>query len=194
LRVRVEFTPEEVNPDGFKVHQLVEAGFLRAVSVGFRPLEYTYNAEREGYDFKRAELLEVSVVPVPANQEALIAAGVGGDAARWLRRQLADGREVTTEAEARQIIANVVTDTMAGVVELDMSEAELRLTIHRAVADEVLRTEGRLVDDPEPEAGPEFELLRGAVRQALATVRNEPSDEAALRSKIETMLRERLGQ
>ena len=94
----------------------------------------------------------------------------------------------------RQIVTDAVTDTVAGVVELDMTEAELRLTIHRAVADEVLRTQGRLVDDPEPEAGPEVEWLRGAVRQALTTVRGESSGEAALRSKIETMLRERLGQ
>jgi HK97 family phage prohead protease len=58
------------------VLQLIDGGFLRATSVGFRPLKYTANAARGGYDFTEQELLEFSVVPVPANAEALIAAGM----------------------------------------------------------------------------------------------------------------------
>ena len=60
------------------VKQMVEGGFLRTVSVGFRPLEWTINEERGGIDFKRQELLEFSVVPVPANPNALIAASAKG--------------------------------------------------------------------------------------------------------------------
>ena len=47
---------------------LYNTGFLKTVSVGFKVLE------RNEYDYKiieRAELLEVSFVPVPANQNAL---------------------------------------------------------------------------------------------------------------------------
>ncbi|HXH11163.1 MAG TPA: hypothetical protein VNP04_15550 [Alphaproteobacteria bacterium] len=45
--------------------------FLRAASVGFRPLEWTYDEQRRGYNILRQELLEHSIVPVPAQAEAL---------------------------------------------------------------------------------------------------------------------------
>lgn len=48
-----------------EVSKLVDDGMLNAVSVGFIP------KERNGNVITRAELLEISIVPVPANQEAL---------------------------------------------------------------------------------------------------------------------------
>jgi len=44
---------------------------VRAASIGFRPLEPPVENEFGGRDFRRWELLEVSLVPIPANQEAL---------------------------------------------------------------------------------------------------------------------------
>lgn len=75
LSVDVDFTPRSVSESGHEVYRLVDAGFLNAVSVGFAPIEFVWNDEHKGYDFHRTELLEVSIVAVPANQEALIAAG-----------------------------------------------------------------------------------------------------------------------
>jgi len=54
--------------------QLIQDGILRAVSVGFRPLDYEPledDAPAKGWLIKAAELLEASLVSVPANQEAL---------------------------------------------------------------------------------------------------------------------------
>lgn len=56
------------------VLRLVDGGFLRATSVGFRPEKYSINEDRRGLDFTEQELLEFSIVPVPANPEALIVA------------------------------------------------------------------------------------------------------------------------
>lgn len=56
------------------VLRLVDGGFLRATSVGFRPSKYVLNEDRRGIDFTEQELLEFSIVPVPANPEALIVA------------------------------------------------------------------------------------------------------------------------
>lgn len=56
------------------VMRLVDGGFLRATSVGFRPSKYVLNEDRRGIDFTEQELLEFSIVPVPANPEALIVA------------------------------------------------------------------------------------------------------------------------
>jgi len=52
------------------IQALIDEGLVRAMSIGFRPLEETPN-DYGGYDFTRAEILEVSVVPIPANQQAL---------------------------------------------------------------------------------------------------------------------------
>lgn len=78
LIARMEFVPGEVYPFAETVRQLVEGGWLKATSVGFRPLEWVFNEQRGGFDFKRQELLEFSIVPVPANPEALIEAREAG--------------------------------------------------------------------------------------------------------------------
>jgi HK97 family phage prohead protease len=71
----VQFPPEGVYPFADTIHRLVEEGFIRSCSVGFRPLEWEFSEDRRGgIDFHRQELLELSLVPVPANAHALIEA------------------------------------------------------------------------------------------------------------------------
>jgi phage head maturation protease len=65
-----QFATADLNPMGDTVYKMLKAGFLNATSVGFLPLAHTMNDNR-GYDFTKQELLEFSVVPVPANSEAL---------------------------------------------------------------------------------------------------------------------------
>lgn len=59
---------------------LVSKGFLNAVSVGFRPIKWMWAEDRGMFaaDFAECELLEHSVVPVPAHQDALIEARAAG--------------------------------------------------------------------------------------------------------------------
>lgn len=69
--------------DANRIFALYEGGFMSAFSVGFRPLEYRFekrNAESDdmGAVFVRAELLENSAVPVPANPEAVVIKGLSG--------------------------------------------------------------------------------------------------------------------
>jgi hypothetical protein len=70
------FAPPEVSAFADMVYQLMThpKRFLRASSVGFRPLEYTLDQERMGINFLRSELVEHSVVPVPDNPRALVEA------------------------------------------------------------------------------------------------------------------------
>ena len=68
------FASKEVYPFADTVYQMLIGGFLNAVSVGFRPLKHEMNKDRGGVDFLEQELLEYSVVPVPANPEALVEA------------------------------------------------------------------------------------------------------------------------
>jgi len=74
----VLFTERDINPQGYMTYRLVKGGFLNAVSAGFRSIEHRFR--EDGIDFDKAELLEFSVVPVPANPEALVMAkGAGID-------------------------------------------------------------------------------------------------------------------
>lgn len=52
------------------IRALWEQNLLRAASIGFIPLEARDN-EHGGRDFMKSELLEISLVPIPANQEAI---------------------------------------------------------------------------------------------------------------------------
>ena len=85
LRSDVVFTSRDENEFGWQVGRLVRGGFLNACSVGFSPKKWAVNEDRGGSswspacDFLEQELLECSVVPIPANPEALVqgkAAGV----------------------------------------------------------------------------------------------------------------------
>lgn len=65
LTIKIKFASEEANPKAQQVRRLVDDGMLSTTSVGF------IQKERNGSIITRAELLEVSIVPVPANAEAL---------------------------------------------------------------------------------------------------------------------------
>ena len=95
LLASVEFAPPEAHEFADTIYQLSKGGFLNAVSVGFMPREAQEATEKEkaelgmppyGVIYSSADLLEISVVSVPANPSALVtgakslaAAGLVGD-------------------------------------------------------------------------------------------------------------------
>lgn len=78
LHATFEFAPADIHPFADQVFRLLKAGFLKAVSVGFMPLEWAYDEARGGFNFLKQSLLEVSVVPVPSNPQALLEAKRAG--------------------------------------------------------------------------------------------------------------------
>lgn len=76
LRGHLKMAPEGTSPRIDEIRKLIDAGILKAVSVGFRPVEHqprrTKNGDSvDGYLYTKSELVEVSVVSVPANPNAL---------------------------------------------------------------------------------------------------------------------------
>ena len=69
-----EFPPPGLYDLADTVYDLLSTGFLHATSVGFKPIEQTYNTTRGGQDITRQELLEFSIVSIPSNPDALMAA------------------------------------------------------------------------------------------------------------------------
>lgn len=126
--------------------QLVQDGTLNAVSVGFRPLVDGFKgSDRKtasgwnGIDFSKVELLEVSLVPVPCNPNAVL-----------------DGKSATAkDAGAPDILAAIKAL-------LDAQTAQLVAAINAAEADEVepdaddaskaadAKTKGKQDDAPPP--------------------------------------------
>ena len=77
-----------------EIRSLVEQRVLKAVSVGFRVLEYTPIDKSDpwgGWDITRSELLETSVVSVPAQQDALMAASAELGISRETQKLLTAG-------------------------------------------------------------------------------------------------------
>lgn len=78
LRATAQFATAEEYPFADTIFRLVNGGYLQATSVGFRPIKWAYDEDRRGYDIEEQELLEFSIVPVPANPEALMDAKAAG--------------------------------------------------------------------------------------------------------------------
>lgn len=72
LKARVQFAPMGIDPHIDAVRQLWAGGFLNAASVGFIPTQSEPHADKAaGFRFTKWQLLEFSIVPVPANADAL---------------------------------------------------------------------------------------------------------------------------
>lgn len=75
----ITFEPKEVNELAEKVYQKVKFGSLSTVSVGFMPFGKGYYGEgeeskgekNETFYYEGQELLEISIVNIPANPEAV---------------------------------------------------------------------------------------------------------------------------
>lgn len=70
----VTFAEADVYEFADTIFRLVKGKFIRAGSVGFLPLEWKWTKDKarpNGIDFKRQELMEFSICPIPANPNAL---------------------------------------------------------------------------------------------------------------------------
>jgi hypothetical protein len=76
LMGEVEFEPEGTNEIADKLVKKLEFGSIRATSVGFNPTEYSRGIKEHGEDpetiyFRSQDLLEWSIVNIPANPNAV---------------------------------------------------------------------------------------------------------------------------
>jgi HK97 family phage prohead protease len=80
-RISWKFVPREISAFAGMVRDLVAGGWLRALSMSWQPLEWKFSTDRNrpgGVDFLKVDLLEVSIVPIPALPDALIDARARG--------------------------------------------------------------------------------------------------------------------
>lgn len=107
LLATAEFRPEGDNAFTDDVWKALQSGFLNAVSVGFLPTVEPKIIRDEddrfaGFEFVGQELLELSVVPVPANPAALALARDLGLSAEAQRRLLVSDERAVARVAAEQ--------------------------------------------------------------------------------------------
>ncbi len=76
----IEFASSETYEFADTIYKLCREGYLNATSVGFIPIEYEKGKKESDASriFTKVELLEISIVPVPSNPEALVTARNAG--------------------------------------------------------------------------------------------------------------------
>jgi len=107
ILVRTTFLKEDANPTAERVLRMIQAGGVRAMSVGILLREYSEAQDRAGYlplNIIRSELIETSVTPVPMNPRAVLLA--------------AGGEKNTSEAKAVAELFEAVADDEAHVAQV----------------------------------------------------------------------------
>lgn len=87
---KLVFSPvfHDITPEAIAIGKMYESGILTSFSVGFRPLE------SDGTKYTKQELLEISGVPVPANQNARVIAKAAGISEKMAERIIKGDVEV----------------------------------------------------------------------------------------------------
>ena len=83
LKALIEFAP---TAEAQSVRALYVGGYMRGISVGFRPLKWSRRAASNGRRatyFARQELLEISAAPVPMHPQALAVPVINRDGQDW---------------------------------------------------------------------------------------------------------------
>ena len=90
---------DDINPKADTVFKQIIKGTLRCVSVGFIPHSLEYDEDTP--ILKDNELLEISIVPIPANANAVALAFKEGSLARkdamWMLKSMQDGAKALEE-------------------------------------------------------------------------------------------------
>ena len=105
LVVRITFEPASLNEKADKIFRKILFGSLRAVSVGFRPTSKGHKGSEERgedpdvYYYNGQELLEVSVVNIPSNANAL-KRSIEEERSGWDIEERVEGPKVVEEVRA----------------------------------------------------------------------------------------------
>jgi HK97 family phage prohead protease len=208
----IEFAPVEVYDFADTVYRLCLGGYVKAVSVGFMPLEWSFVSEKDrpyGIDFKRQELLEISACPVPANPNALQeakSAGISLEPLRQWAERVLDGEGLAAlplaeiDALRRQAegskrhysLASAGAVSRAGRVLSAENEATLRQAAENA------ETIGDLIEsvlsqvDPETPPDTDDDPAAAAAQAAAAAASAAASDAQEQRRRLAEIERLRL--
>lgn len=183
------------------IYNLVKDGVLTAFSVGFRVLDAEYNAATELFVIKKLELVEISVVSVPANQNTLFSlskAFNNADEYNQFKSQFAPksesakGLESSTEAnglsqkewkmnpeEIKQMVADAAKAAVEQTTKAMQDAAQAQAEIERTKAAEEAALEARIQA-----------RVKAAVEASAPTIQNGESGAERLLAEVEKRFEE----
>jgi HK97 family phage prohead protease len=178
----VEFATD---PFSDRIFQLYKGGFLRAVSVGFRPTKTPKAITDEesgritGYEFDGTELLELSGVSIPANPSALARAVEGGVITKEIADEMAaDFERMQEDLDADESAAQEQTDEAMVMCNKKATESEenVKNDTQERLSDVIARVcGGRGSENQRPELEKFAEAVKAEIKVQfevlLATVR-----------------------
>jgi len=135
-----------------KVFALVDAGLLKAFSIGFTIEDLDYESDTDTFIIKALELHEVSVVSVPANQDSLFSVSksfTSTDEFNTFKKQYIQEEEITMDPKDIQalIAKELAASALAAKEEADAKaakDAELS-ELTAAITQEVSKTFGEQI-------------------------------------------------
>ena len=188
LLIDVEFAGEaEGHALAETVFRLYKSGFMNSVSVGFRVVEEREptEAERDAgahWVASKAELLELSAVPIPADPSAVSTA----------RAKAAVREGVLTRSETNIIRSWSAIERWASIA--DLLETEMRREEEKPKDEieepkpEVIEEEAPVEDEPKPEDEEEVDItaaLRDLLGKALEMLAEDEEEEEVEEEKAE---------
>lgn len=143
----------------------VKAGLVRAVSIGFRPLEHAF-MDNGGVRFLESEILELSLVSVPANADATIAT-----------IKSIDGRQLAALGEQRCTVVSLNRPGVTGKPKA--KEATFSVTKRQTIAEQISAfqatrmTKSARMDSIMDDAGEKGETLNAEQKEEYDTLGSE---------------------
>lgn len=135
LECTIQIASAKANPMAEQVWNLIEEGALRAVSVGFMPGDYRLEKRNgvEVFVLSKNTLHEISVVPIPANPEALAkmkskarTASTTNQAVEASTKEAMDIKELT-DANTKLVAEKALVDAKLAEAHKDASTAKAAL-------------------------------------------------------------------
>jgi HK97 family phage major capsid protein len=184
----IEFAPADVNPTADAVYRMVKGGFLNSVSVGFQPIEWVPANDPTrpgGLNFKRQKLLEISVVGLPANEDAIKLARAAGIRVDLIKKELEMPRSTLAERRAKATAVQAANDngkrfgSLAEMMRSAFLQERDSIPDHRLVRAPAGASEG----DP---AGGGFIVPEVYAAQMISTMYDTESSLASLCTRLPT--------
>lgn len=113
-----------------QVYKLIKDDVLTAFSIGFRILDAEWNSEAEVFLVKELELMEVSVVSVPCNQNTLFSLSKSFDS----EKEFNEYRSLFTKDNAAKGHDTSSSDRTLITKEINMDQKELEALVAKAAA------------------------------------------------------------
>lgn len=149
--------------------QSVKSGIVRAVSIGFKPIEYSRLDDGGGLRFIKSEVFELSLVTIPANEDATISVVKSIDAqhlaasgAKEIKAPAAAKTTPTTETIKKETKLDILAQIKALNTQIEAKQARMAEILGKSVDG------GATMDAAE---GEEFDTATGEIEALKAQIK-----------------------